>query len=95
MFDNIYYQTLQYKKYIGLNDAGHEIYEKEVDIKGLRLKGQIKIVESSDGDYSTSTVCYKTPMYIVPNSLINGRTVMECYEVAGMGLNCGFISYVK
>ena len=95
MFDNIYYQELNYKKYLGKTSSDTDTYAETVVIKGLRLKGQIKVVHSEDGDTTTCTIVYKTKERLIPKSLINGREIMECVAVAGFGLDCGYLSYVK
>lgn len=95
MFNNIYRQKLTYKEYCGETDTNQSFYKDIVEIDGLRLKGQEKITHSTDGDTTTCTIQYKTPMYIVPKSLLNGREVMECIQVSGLGKDCGYLSYVK
>lgn len=95
MFDNIYYQQLKYKRYLGKTDSNTDSYASEVIIKGLRLKGQLKVVHSADGDSTTCSIVYKTKEPLVPKSFLNGREIMECVPVAGLGLDCGYLSYVK
>lgn len=95
MFENIYYQDLKYKEYTGKTSSNTDSYAPETVIKGLRLKGQIKVVHSEDGDTTTCTIVYKTKEKLTPKSLINGREIMECVAVAGFGLDCGYLSYVK
>lgn len=94
MFDN-YYSTIEYKEYVGLTDSGQPSYKNTVNIKGLRLKGQIKVSHSNDGDTTSCSIVYKTKEKIVPLSMINGREVMECVPVSGFGRDCGYLSYVK
>ena len=95
MFNSIYRDEIKYKEYTGLNKSGQPSYKTEQIIKGLRLKGQIRVTTSDDGDSTTCNIQYKTPNKIVPLSQLNGRTVMECVKVAGLGRDCGYISYVK
>lgn len=95
MFDNIYIDELTYREYVGLTNSGQPSYKPEVVIKGLRLKGKIRVVTNKDGDSTSCDIAYKTPFKIIPLSMINGRTVMECVKVPGLGHNCGYISYVK
>lgn len=95
MFDNIYYQQLIYQEYLGKTASNTDSYGPETTIMGLRLKGQLKVVHSEDGDSTTCTIVYKTKEPLVPKSLINGREIMECVAVAGLGFDCGYLSYVK
>lgn len=95
MFDNIYRDDLKYKEYTGLTNTNQPSYKPEQTIKGLRLKGKIKVVMNKDGDSTTCDIAYKTPNKLVPLSMINGRTIMESIKVPGLGHNCGYISYVK
>lgn len=95
MFDNIYYQDVKYKEYIGKSASGTDNYKPEVLIKALRTKGEIKITHDKDGDTTTCTIQYKTKEKLIPKSMINGREIMECVPVAGFGINCGYISYMK
>jgi hypothetical protein len=95
VFDNIYYEDLKYREYTGKTSSNTDSYANTVIIKGLRLKGQIKVVHGEDGDTTTCTIVYKTKEPLVTKSFINGREIMECVPVAGFGLNCGYLSYVK
>lgn len=95
MFENIYYEDLKYKRYTGKTSSNTDDYAETVIIKGLRLKGQIKVVHGEDGDTTTCSIVYKTKEPLVTKSFINGREIMECIPVAGLGLNCGYLSYVK
>jgi hypothetical protein len=95
MFNNIYIDELHYKEYIGLTNTGQPSYKAEETIKGLRLKGKIKVVTSKDGDSTSCDICYKTPNRLIPLSTIDGRTIMECVKVAALGHDCGYVSYVK
>ena len=95
MFDNIYKDDLKYKEYLGVSNTNQPTYKPEQVIKGLRLKGKVKVVTSKDGDSTSCDIQYKTPNRLVPLSTINGRTIMECVRVAGLGHNCGYVSYVK
>jgi hypothetical protein len=95
VFNNIYRDTLVYKEYNGVNDSNNPIYKTSTNISGLRLKGQLKVTTSSDGDTTSCTIAYKTPQPLIPNSILNNRTIMECVKVQGLGYDCGYISYVK
>lgn len=95
MFDFIYYQDLKYKEYNGKSDSNTDSYKAEVTIKGIRTKGQIKVEHSADGDTTSCNIVYKTKERLVPKSLLNGREIVECVPVAGFGLDCGWLSYVK
>ena len=95
MFDNIYRDELEYKEYTGLGNSGQPSYAPKQKIKGLRLKGKINVITNKDGDSTSCNIAYKTPNRLIPLSQINGRTIMECIKVAGLGHNCGYISYVK
>ena len=95
MLDNIYREDLKYRECIGLTNSGKPILAPEVIIKGLRLKGRIRVVTSQDGDSTSCDIAYKTPGPLVKNSTINGRTIMECKKVSALGYDCGYESYVK
>ena len=95
MFDNIYRDELKYREYTGLGKSGQPSYAPERVIKGLRLKGRIKVITDKDGDSTTCNIEYKTPEKLIPLSMIEGRTIMECVKVQGLGHNCGWVSYVK
>lgn len=95
MFDDIYRDELVYKEYMGLTNTNQPSYKPEQTIKGLRLKGKVKVVNDKDGDHTSCDIAYKTPEPLVKYSLINGRTIMECIKVPGLGHNCGYVSYVK
>lgn len=95
MFNNIYRDILEYKEYTGLGNSGQPNYSPKQMIYGLRLKGQIKVTTSEDGDATTCNIAYKTPNKLVPLSQLNGRTIMECVKVPGLGRDCGYVSYVK
>lgn len=95
MFDNIYYEDLVYEEYNGLNDSNTESWKEPVNIKGLRLKGSIKVTHSSDGDSTTSSLVFKTKDKLIPKSRIDGREIIDCVPVPGLGINCGYMSYTK
>lgn len=95
MFDFIYYQDLKYKEYNSKSDSNTDSYKAEVTIKGIRTKGQIKVEHYADGDTTSCNIVYKTKERLVPKSLLNGREIVECVPVAGFGLDCGWLSYVK
>lgn len=92
---NSYFKSLKYEEYIGLGDSGQESYKEAVDIKCLRMSGRLKIVHNEGGDYTESSVVYKTKEKLVAKSLLNGREIMECVPVEGFGLDCGYLSYLK
>ena len=71
------------------------IYYQDLKYKGIRTKGQIKVEHSADGDTTSCNIVYKTKERLVPKSLLNGREIVECVPVAGFGLDCGYINYVK
>lgn len=95
MFDNVYRDELKYKEYLGVNDSQQETFAPERIIKGLRLKGNYKTTTGKEGDSTTCNISYKTPERLIQGSEINGRVIMECVKVAGLGHNCGYVSYVK
>ena len=95
MLDNIYRDELKYREYLGENDSQQETFAPVRTIKGLRLKGNIKVTTGKDGDSTTCSISYKTPERLIPRSEINGRVIMECVKVAGLGHDCGYVSYVK
>lgn len=95
MFETIYYQKLRYKEYKGKSSSNTDLYDDEILIDGLRIRGDIKITHSDDGDTTTCNIVYRTRDKLVAKSLLNGREIMECVPVAGLGLNCGYVNYVK
>lgn len=95
MFDFIYYQDLKYCEYAGQTDSQTDSYKPEVVIKGLRIKGQLKVDHSKDGDTTSCSIVYKTPNKLVTKSLLNGREIMESIPVPGFGVDCGYLNYVK
>jgi len=95
MFDNIYYEDLIYEEYNGLNDSNTESWKEPTSIKGLRLKGSIKVTHGSDGDSTTSSLVFKTKNRLIPKSRIDGREIIDCVPVPGLGINCGYMSYTK
>ena len=95
MFNNIYRDELKYKEYTGLSNSGQPTYKPETTIKGLRLKGKIKVSTSEDGDVTTCDIQYKTQDKLKPLSQLNDRTIMECVEIKRFGYDCGYVSYVK
>lgn len=94
MFEGIYYQKLIYQQYLGKTASNTDSYAEETIVMGLRIKGELKVVHSADGDTTTCTIVYRTKEPLVPKSLLNGREIMECVPVAGLGLDCGYVSYV-
>lgn len=95
MFENTYYEDLVYEEYNGLNDSNTESWKEPTNIKGLRLKGSIKVTHSSDGDSTTSSLVFKTKDRLIPKSRIDGREIIDCVPVPGLGINCGYMSYTK
>jgi hypothetical protein len=94
MFDN-YFTDLKYEEYNGLGKTGQPSYKPSRFVKGLRLKGQLKFTTSSDGDTTSCSIVYKTSECIIPNSKLEGRTVMETVKTSGFGRDCGYQVYVK
>lgn len=98
MFDE-FFKDITYEEFQGLGDSNEPLpLLPPVSIKGLRLKGQIKVVHTDDGDQTTCTICYKTKQYIKPMSKLNGREVMECTPVNALWVSderAGYLSYVK
>jgi hypothetical protein len=84
-----------YREYLGLSISGQPRYNEVKNIKALRLKGQYKVINSSDGDSTTCTIVYKTLIPLIPNSELDGRTIVECVKIYGLGLDCGYMIYVK
>lgn len=96
MFDTFYKNNIEYEEFDGLGSNQQPTFKSKVNIRGIRLKGQIKVVHTDDGDETTCTICYRTTQKIVPQSKLNGRIVMECTPVNALWIdNAGFISYVK
>lgn len=94
MFSN-FHKDLHYKEFIGLSESNVNLYADEITIKGLRIKGQIKVTHSEDGDAVTCTICYRTDKKLVPKSLIEGHEIMECVPINSLMLHTGYLNYVK
>jgi hypothetical protein len=97
MFDR-FFKQLEYEEYIGISVTGQPTYANKKLIDGLRLKGQVKVVTSEEGDSTSCNIVYKTKQKIIPLSKINGRTVMECVPVNALWVSedkAGYLSYVK
>lgn len=95
MFD-INYTDLDYEQYTGLNESNQPSYAAKTTIRGMRVKGEIKVIHNeNDGDSTTCTICYRTNNRIVKNSRLNGREVVDCVPVSTFGLDEAYLSYVK
>ena len=94
MFENIYYQQLVYQEYLGKTASNTDNYGPETTIMGLRKDGHFKVTHGADGDTTICTIVYKTKEPLVEKSLINGREIISCLPVPGLGLDCGYMSYV-
>lgn len=90
-----YFKTLKYEEYDGVDDNNKDIYKPVINIKGLRMSGRLKIVHAESGDYTESSVIYKTKEKLIAGSLLEGREIMECVPVEGLGFKCGYLSYLK
>lgn len=97
MFD-YFFKDIKYEEYNGLTASNQPSYKSAVNIKGLRLKGQIKVTTSDDGDSTTCSICYKTQVEVKPLSKIEGRTVVDCTPVNALWVDedkAGYLVYVK
>lgn len=95
MFENIYYQKLKYKEYNGKSSSGVDTYKPVTEIDGLRIKGKSHIKHTPDGDTTYCDITYRTPGRLIPKSTIDGHEVVESVAVAGFGVDCGYVNYVK
>lgn len=94
MFDR-YYTDLKLKRYIGLSESNTPMFDAQTTIKGLRIKGQVHVTHSKDGDSTTCNICYRVNEYIQPQSFINGREVTECVKAGALMMDTGYLVYVK
>lgn len=97
MFD-MFFKKLDYEEYNGVSNSQMPLYKEAIQIEGIRLKGQIKVITSDNGDSTTCNIVYKTKQKIIPLSKLNGRTVMECVPVNALWIsenNAGYLSYVR
>lgn len=94
MFDR-YYTDLKLKRYIGLSESNTPMFAPVTDIKGLRIKGQVHVTHSKDGDSTTCSIVYRVNEYIQPQSFINGREVTECVKTGALMMDTGYLAYVK
>ncbi|MBQ4030687.1 MAG: hypothetical protein II625_02920 [Bacilli bacterium] len=98
MFDNFYKSNIEYEEFNGIGSNNQPTFKTKVNIKGIRVKGQIKVVHTDDGDETTCTICYRTRQRIIPQSKLNGREVMMCIPVNALWVSeeqVGYTSYVK
>lgn len=90
-----YWGEVNYKEYNGLGTTGQPSFKESVKIKALLLSGKTTYTYNSDGDTTSCSFVYKTVNKLVKKSQINGREIMDCVKVEGLGRNCGYMSYVK
>jgi hypothetical protein len=64
-------------------------------IKGLRVKGSIKVVHDKGGDSTTCSIVYRTADKLVVGSKLNGREIMESVKIDSFLPNAGYLNYVK
>lgn len=91
-----FYNDLEYKEFDGLTDTNTGVvYKNPVKIKGLRIKGQTKVIHTEDGDQVTCTIVYRTDDKLVPMSLLEGHEIMESVPINALMLDTGYLNYVK
>lgn len=86
------FRDLEYQEVDYYNEKNIAIHKEPVTIKGTRLKGQIKVINSKDGDNTSCSIVYKTEKEVIAGSLIEGREVMECVPLS---MSNGYKVYVK
>lgn len=97
MFD-FFFKDIRYEEYIGKTSSNTNKYSEPRLIKGLRLKGYIKVTTDGNGESTSCSIAYKTKEKIKPFSKLNGREVTECIPVEALFISeedAGYISYVK
>lgn len=90
-----FHKPIKYREYDGLSDSNVPLYKPATDIKGLRIKGQTKVVHTEDGDQVTCTIVYRTDDQLVPKSMLDGHEIMESVPVNALMLDTGYLNYVK
>ena len=98
MFDlfNKNFTELRYEKYGLIGDTGVSKLNPPSILMGLRLKGNMRVSINGNGEETvTSTIQYRVGEYVPPNSKINGRLVTECVPINALGIDTGYIVYVK
>lgn len=90
-----FYKPLRYKEFNGLGESGTDSYLAESTIQGLRIKGQTKVTTDKNGQSVTCSIVYRVERYVPPNSLIEGREVMECVPINSLSLNTGYLCYMR
>ena len=93
--DFILTQSLKYEERNYDSKTNSKILLPPVYIKGLRVKGNIKVSHSKDGDTTTCSIVYRTAIKIPEGSKLNGREVMESVPINSIIPNSGYLNYVK
>ena len=94
MFD-ILKEDLRYEEASYNTKTDTKILLAPVVIKGLRVKGSIKVTHSEGGDSTTCSIVYRTAEQLVVGSKLNGREIMESVKINSFLHDAGYLNYVK
>jgi hypothetical protein len=95
MFNSMLREDLNYEQASMNTDTNTKLYLAPKIIKGLRVKGSIKVVHSESGDSTTCTIVYRTKDKLVVGSKLNGREIMESVKINSFVSDAGYLNYVK
>lgn len=84
-----------YKEFDRLSKSNQPLYKEEKLIKALRISGRTTVTHKEDGDEVYCNIAYRSDNYLRPKSLLDGYEIIECVKINALGLNTGYISYVK
>lgn len=92
---DILIDDIKYEKCVTESKTNTPSLLAPVVIKGLRVRGNIKVTHSDNGDSTTCTIVYRTAEKIPAHSKLNGHEVMESVKINAFGRNVGYLNYVK
>lgn len=92
---NILRDELKYEEASRNTETDTKILLAPVMIKGLRVKGSVKVTHSESGDSTTCSIVYRTKDKLVIGSKLNGREIMESVKINSFLPDAGYLNYVK
>lgn len=95
MFNSMLRDDLKYEQASMNTETNTKLFLSPVMIKGLRVKGSIKVVHSESGDSTTCSIVYRTKDKLVVGSKLNGREIMESVKINSFVSDAGYLNYVK
>lgn len=93
--NSILREDLRYEQATYNTETDTKILLSPVIIKGLRVKGSIKVTHSEGGDSTTCSIVYRTKDKLVIGSKLNGREIMESVKINSFLPDAGYLNYVK